>query len=136
MLQLDKISRVWNQFVNHGKMDNIIYSNFKNVIVFPLNTTFIVVEDRESSQCTNEMSQVYNNIFLCETEGGYFIPIFLYKHKFVRNIKKYQLKTVRVPGSSGGKEFACNAGHPGSTPGLGRFPGEENGNPVHIGLSG
>ena len=99
MLQLDKISRVWNQFVNHGKMDNIIYSNFKNVIVFPLNTTFIVVEDRESSQCTNEMSQVYNNIFLCEMEGGYFIPIFLYKHKFVRNIKKYQLKTVRVPGS-------------------------------------
>ena len=63
MLKLDKISRVWNQFVNHGKMDNIIYSNFKNVIVFPLNITFIVVEDRESSQCTNEMSQVYNNIF-------------------------------------------------------------------------
>ena len=28
------------------------------------------------------------------------------------------------PGSSGGKESACNAGDPGSIPGLGRSPGE------------
>ena len=31
------------------------------------------------------------------------------------------------PGSSGGKESACNLGDPGSNPGLGRSPGEENG---------
>ena len=30
------------------------------------------------------------------------------------------------PGSSVGKESACSAGDPGSIPGLGRFPGEEN----------
>ena len=30
-------------------------------------------------------------------------------------------------GGSGGKESACNAGDPGSTPGLGRSPGEQNG---------
>ena len=28
------------------------------------------------------------------------------------------------PDSSVGKEFACNAGDPGSIPGSGRFPGE------------
>ena len=28
-----------------------------------------------------------------------------------------------------GKEYACNAGDVGSIPGLGRSPGEENGNP-------
>ena len=28
-----------------------------------------------------------------------------------------------------GKEFACNEGDPGLIPGLGRSPGEENGNP-------
>ena len=28
------------------------------------------------------------------------------------------------------KEFACNVGDPGSVPGLGRSPGEENGNPL------
>ena len=28
------------------------------------------------------------------------------------------------PDSSVGKEFACNAGDPGLSPGLGRFPGE------------
>ena len=28
------------------------------------------------------------------------------------------------PGGSDGKEFACNAGDPGSIPGSGRFPGE------------
>ena len=31
---------------------------------------------------------------------------------------------------SGGKESACNAGDSGSTPGLGRSPGEDNGNPL------
>ena len=34
------------------------------------------------------------------------------------------------PGSSAGKESACNAGHPGLIPGLGRSSGEENGNPL------
>ena len=32
------------------------------------------------------------------------------------------------PGS-GGKASACNVGDPGSIPGLGRSPGEGNGNP-------
>ena len=31
------------------------------------------------------------------------------------------------PGDSVGKEFTCNAGGPGSIPGLGRSPGEGNG---------
>ena len=35
------------------------------------------------------------------------------------------------PHSSVGKEFACNAGDPGSVPGLRRSPGEGNGNPLH-----
>ena len=34
------------------------------------------------------------------------------------------------PGSSGGKESACNAGDPGLIPGSGRSPGEGNGNPL------
>ena len=34
------------------------------------------------------------------------------------------------PGGSDGKESACNAGDLGSIPGLGRSPGEENGNPL------
>ena len=34
------------------------------------------------------------------------------------------------PGVSDSKESACNAGDPGSTPGLGRSPGEGNGNPL------
>ena len=32
------------------------------------------------------------------------------------------------PGDSVGKESACNAGDPGLIPGLGRSPGEGNGN--------
>ena len=35
------------------------------------------------------------------------------------------------PDGSEGKEFACNAGDLGSIPGLGRSPGEGNGNPLH-----
>ena len=33
-------------------------------------------------------------------------------------------------GGSAGKEYACNAGDLGSIPGLGRSPGEGNGNPL------
>ena len=34
------------------------------------------------------------------------------------------------PGGSDDKASACNAGDPGSIPGLGRSPGEGNGNPL------
>ena len=34
------------------------------------------------------------------------------------------------PGSSAGKESACNAGDPGLIPGLGRSPGEGKGYPL------
>ena len=34
------------------------------------------------------------------------------------------------PGDSNGKESACNAGDLGLIPGLGRSPGEGNGNPL------
>ena len=34
------------------------------------------------------------------------------------------------PGNSVGQESACSAGDPGSIPGSGRSPGEENGNPL------
>ena len=35
-------------------------------------------------------------------------------------------------GSSVGKETDCNAGDQGLIPGLGKFPGEGNGNPLSI----
>ena len=35
---------------------------------------------------------------------------------------------VGFPGGSGGKDSASNVEDPGSIPGLGRFPGEGNGN--------
>ena len=38
--------------------------------------------------------------------------------------------TTGFPGGSDGKASACNAGDPGSIPGLGRSPGEGNGNPL------
>ena len=34
------------------------------------------------------------------------------------------------PGGSHSKEFACDVGDPVSVPGLGRVPGEGNGNPL------
>ena len=40
------------------------------------------------------------------------------------------LLLMGFPGGSDGKESACNAGYPGSIPGLGRAPGEGNGNPL------
>ena len=37
---------------------------------------------------------------------------------------------LSFPGGSDGKVSACNAGDLGSIPGLGRSPGEGNGNPL------
>ena len=37
---------------------------------------------------------------------------------------------MSFPGGSDSKESACNAGDPGSIPGLGGSPGEGNGNPL------
>ena len=47
-------------------------------------------------------------------------PVFLFS----------QLLAQGFPCSSVGKESACNAGDPGSVPGLGRSSGEGNGSPL------
>ena len=49
-------------------------------------------------------------------------PIYMFVHI-------YTYTYMGFPGGSDGKEPACNAGDPGSVPGLGRSPGEGNGNP-------
>ena len=45
------------------------------------------------------------------------------------NFKCKQFTKLMVPGGSDGKASSWEAGEPGSIPGLGRSPGEENGNP-------
>ena len=40
------------------------------------------------------------------------------------------VQMLRFPGSSAGKESACNAAYPGSIPGSGRSPEEGNGYPL------
>ena len=42
----------------------------------------------------------------------------------------YLIIQMGFPGGSDGKASACNAGDPGSIPGLGRSPGKGNGNPL------
>ena len=39
---------------------------------------------------------------------------------------------VGFPGSSAGEESTCNAGDPGSIPGLGRFPGRRDRPPTPV----
>ena len=43
---------------------------------------------------------------------------------------RVRLSNLDSPGGSDSKVSAYNAGDPGSIPGLGRSPGEENGNPL------
>ena len=42
----------------------------------------------------------------------------------------WTLKFKGFPGSSAGKEYACNAGDPGSIPGSGGSPGDGKGHPL------
>ena len=46
----------------------------------------------------------------------------------VENLKDHS--TIGFPGGSDGKASVYNAGDQGSIPGLGRSPGEGNGNPL------
>ena len=43
---------------------------------------------------------------------------------------QYLIISADFPGGSDGKASVYNAGDPGSIPGLGRSPGEGNGNPL------
>ena len=43
---------------------------------------------------------------------------------------RHFILVMGFPGGSDGKVSACNVGDPGSIPGLGRSPGEGNGNPI------
>ena len=45
-------------------------------------------------------------------------------------VTEQQRRESDFPGGSVDKETACGAGDPGSIPGLGRSPGEGNGNPL------
>ena len=51
------------------------------------------------------------------------MPHTVYDSKYMTFWKKKD-----IPGGSDGKESACNVGNLGLTPGLGRSPGEGNGN--------
>ena len=51
-------------------------------------------------------------------------------HTAVFKLDNQQGPTMGFPGGSEDKASAYNAGDPGSIPGLGRSPGEGNGNPL------
>ena len=54
------------------------------------------------------------------------------KRRLLSNVTFFQ----GFPGGSDGKESACNIGDPGSIPGLGRSPGEGNGNSLQCSCLG
>ena len=62
------------------------------------------------------------------------LPIYLLSHLFqYRFMDIYSLQTINewgLPGSSDGKESACNVGDLGSIPGLRRSPGGGHGKPL------
>ena len=55
-------------------------------------------------------------------------------HTFPYSLSQFELGVCYLltgfSGGSDGKESTCNVGDPGSIPGSGRSPGEENGNPL------
>ena len=61
---------------------------------------------------------------------GYPVPISMLEYCYRLNCVHTHTPDPDFPGGSHGKQSACNAGDPGSIPGLGRSPGEGNGNPL------
>ena len=54
----------------------------------------------------------------------------VYKARNSTSDQSMPIPQIGLPCSSNGKESACNAGDPGSIPGLGRSSGEGNGHPL------
>ena len=55
------------------------------------------------------------------------------RYKRLNSLKSFihiHLSSLGFPGGSDNKASACNVGDPGLIPGLGRSPGEVNGNPL------
>ena len=61
-----------------------------------------------------------------EVRGGSLEELSKYINKYYNRVRS----NLGFPGGSDGKVSACTAGDPGSFPGLGRSPGEGNGNPL------
>ena len=59
-----------------------------------------------------------------EVRGGSLGELSKYINKYYNRVRS----NLGFPGGSDGKVSACTAGDPGSFPGLGRSPGEGNGN--------
>ena len=57
------------------------------------------------------------------------------RRTYLNIIKAIYDKPMSFPGSSVGKESACNAEDPGSSPKFGRFPGEGIGYPLQYSWS-
>ena len=62
--------------------------------------------------------------------AGFLPPIPSSQSDLLKHTNLLLIFLYCFPASSGGKEAACHAGDPGSIPGLGRSPGEGNGNPL------
>ena len=60
--------------------------------------------------------------------------VWRFAHLIVKNeisfVFNVHISLMGFPGSSAGKELACNVGHLGSIPGVGRSPGGGHGNPL------
>ena len=54
----------------------------------------------------------------------------------IRKFPRFSLFVTFAFSGSDGKEFVCSAGDPVSVPGLGRSPGEGNGNPLQYSCLG
>ena len=64
------------------------------------------------------------------------MPLYMCQWVFPKNKNFFFINHNMIikgfPGDADGEESTCNAGNLGSIPGLGRSPGEGNGNPLHI----
>ena len=71
----------------------------------------------------------YHILYLKLTQYVNSISINLEKMQSGKKLEQNKYE-YGFPGGSDSKVSACNAGDPGSIPGLGRSPGEGNGNPL------
>ena len=116
--------------------------------LIPLNQVFFVFRSNSEGNTWNEVCDLTEKLLKRFTKYGWCFPLPDRVHSSLQSVKMGVLWfqeqralggvlkelpiTLILPGlnSSVGKESTCNAGGLGSFPGLGRSPGEGNGNPL------
>ena len=112
--------------INSCNAHTVLWEKYSYYFSYPSTLSPALKDDKDTDRLTLSVFLVQ---FCCRVFLLNHHAILLPEAKYYHFIKSFFLEGDFLGGSDS-KESACNAEDPGSIPGSGKSPGEENGNPL------